>query len=187
MSIYRLRGKAPIVGSHVYVAEDARVIGDVVLEDRCSVWFGAVVRGDNGPIRIGAASNVQDGAILHSSPGRRLIIGAGVTVGHQAMLHGCTIGDRALIGIQAVILDGAVIGRDCLVAAGAVVPEGKEFPPRTLIMGTPARAVRELLPEEVERLGDNAIRYVRDAADYLATLERVGERHPLSDRETAMR
>mgnify|MGYP001589638661 CR=1 FL=1 len=182
MAIYRLRGKSPDVGANVYVAECARVIGNVVLENRCSVWFGAVIRGDNGPIRIGAASNVQDGAILHASPGTKLTIGSDVTVGHQATLHGCTVGDRSLIGIQAVILDNAVIGHDSLVAAGSVVLAGKCFPPRSLIKGTPAEVVRELRPDELDNLVGNARRYVSDAADYLETLERTDAPRAISER-----
>ena len=173
MAIYRLGAKSPQVARSAFVADDARVIGDVVLEERCSVWFGAVIRGDNAAIRIGAASNIQDGAILHGSPGCVLTVGSGVTVGHGAKLHGCTIGDRALIGIQAVVLDKVVVGAESLVAAGAVLVPGKEYPPRSLIIGSPATVKRPLTATEVARLADNGARYVRDAGTYLETLERI--------------
>jgi len=173
MAIYRLGAKTPAVAKTAFVADDAQVIGDVVLAERCSVWFGAVIRGDNAPIRIGASSNVQDGAILHGSPNCPLTIGFGVTVGHGAKLHGCTIGDRSLVGIGAVILDKVVVGHECLVAAGAVLTAGKEFPPRSLIVGQPAVVKRPLTNDEVAKLEANGARYVRDAATYLETLERL--------------
>jgi carbonic anhydrase/acetyltransferase-like protein (isoleucine patch superfamily) len=173
MAIYRLGAKVPEIAKTAFVADNAVVIGDVGLGERCSVWFGAVIRGDNAPIRIGAASNVQDGAILHGSPSCGLMIGSGVTVGHGAKLHGCTIGDHSLIGIGAVILDRAVVGRESLVAAGAVLTAGKEYPPRSLIVGQPAVVKRELNEAEVARLEANGARYVRDAATYLETLERL--------------
>jgi carbonic anhydrase/acetyltransferase-like protein (isoleucine patch superfamily) len=173
MAIYRLGAKTPAVAKTAFVADDAQVIGDVVLAERCSVWFGAVIRGDNAPIRIGASSNVQDGAILHGSPNCPLTIGFGVTVGHGAKLHGCTIGDRSLVGIGAVILDKVVVGHECLVAAGAVLTAGKEFPPRSLIVGQPAVVKRALTNDEVAKLEANGARYVRDAATYLETLERL--------------
>jgi carbonic anhydrase/acetyltransferase-like protein (isoleucine patch superfamily) len=173
MAIYRLGAKVPDIAKTAFVADNATVIGDVGLGERCSVWFGAVIRGDNAPIRIGAASNVQDGAILHGSPSCALTIGAGVTVGHGAKLHGCTIGDCSLVGIGAVILDRVVVGRESLVAAGAVLTSGKEYPPRSLIVGQPAVVKRELNAHEVARLEVNGARYVRDAATYLETLERL--------------
>lgn len=173
MAIYRLGAKIPAVSKTAFVADDARVIGDVAVAERCSVWFGAVIRGDNAPIRIGASSNVQDGAILHGSPNCPLTIGSGVTVGHGAKLHGCTIGDRSLVGIGAVVLDKAVVGHECLIAAGAVLTAGKEFPPRSLIVGQPAVVKRMLTDDEVARLEANGARYVRDAATYLEALERL--------------
>ncbi len=173
MAVYRLGTKVPSVSTSAYVAESAQVIGDVALGVQSSVWFGAVVRGDNGRIVVGRRSNVQDGAILHSSPGRRLVIGQGVTVGHQAMLHGCEIGDGSLIGIQAVVLDGAVVGDHCLIGAGAVVTAGMQVPARSLVLGAPARVVRPLRDEELTRLADNAGRYVRDAQEYQLALERI--------------
>ena len=174
MALYRLRDHAPQVPASAYVAEDASLIGQVTLGENASVWFGAVARGDNEPIRIGSASNVQEGAVLHADPGYPLTIGANVTVGHQVMLHGCTIGDGSLIGIQAVVMNGAVIGRQCLVGAGAVVTERKSFPDRSMILGAPAKVVRELTEAELAGLGSAAAGYVSRAALFRDELERVG-------------
>ena len=174
MAIYRFEHHAPDVAADAYVAEGATVLGRVTLGAKASVWFGASVRGDNDAIVIGAGSNVQDGAVLHADAGVPLTIGDHVTVGHQAMLHGCTVGDGALIGIQAVVLNGAVIGRDCLVGAGAIVTERKTFPDRSLILGAPAKVARELTDEEIQRLSANAAGYAARAATYRNELERVG-------------
>ena len=138
MALYRLGDDVPQIASNAFVAPEATLIGKVTLAERASVWFGAVIRADNEPIRIGEASNIQEGAVLHADPGFPLEIAANVTVGHQAMLHGCTIGEGSLIGIQAVVLNGAVIGKGCLVGAGAIVTERKVFPDRSLIPGAPA-------------------------------------------------
>ncbi|WP_085318230.1 gamma carbonic anhydrase family protein [Derxia lacustris] len=173
MAIYGIGGHAPQVPASAYVAAEATLIGQVVLGERASVWSGAVIRGDNEPIRIGAASNVQEGAVLHADPGFPLDIGAGVTVGHQAMLHGCTIGDGALIGIQAVVLNGAVIGRQSLVGAGAIVTERKTFPDRSLILGAPARAVRELTAAELAGLAAGADDYAARGATFRVSLQRL--------------
>ena len=164
MAIYQYADWRPEVAEGAYVAPGAHVIGNVRLAPRASVWFGSILRGDNEPIVVGEDSNIQDGSVLHTDPGFPLIIGAGVTVGHQAMLHGCTIGDGSLIGIQAVVLNGARIGRNCLVGAGALVTEGKTFPDGSLIIGTPARAVRELDADTIAKLRDNATHYVDRAA-----------------------
>jgi carbonic anhydrase/acetyltransferase-like protein (isoleucine patch superfamily) len=174
MSIFRLGPHAPQVHPDAYVAESATVIGQVSLAARASVWFGAVIRGDNEPIRIGAESNVQDGAVLHTDPGFPMVIEDGVSIGHQAMLHGCTIGAGSLIGIQAVVLNGAVIGRDCLVGAGAVVTERKTFPDRSLIVGAPARVLRTLSDEDVARLlSKSAASYSERIARYRSNLQRI--------------
>jgi carbonic anhydrase/acetyltransferase-like protein (isoleucine patch superfamily) len=170
MSIYRLGERVPQIADSAFVAPTAVVIGTVELTENSSVWFGAVLRGDNDPIRIGENSNVQDGSVLHTDVGIPLTIGANVTIGHQAMLHGCNIGDGTLIGIQAVVLNGAVIGRNCLVGAGAITTERKDFPDGSMIIGAPARLVRALRPEEIERLGENAAVYVRRAAQFRAQL-----------------
>jgi len=174
MAIYEYDGQRPQIDPSAYIAEDATVIGKVVLGEASSVWPQAVLRGDNETIAVGAGSNVQEGAVLHTDPGFPLAIGANVTIGHQAMLHGCTIGEGALIGIQAVILNGAVIGKNCLVGAGAVVTEGKVFPDNSLIIGAPAKAVRELDEATVARFRQNARDYAARAQVYKEKLVRIG-------------
>jgi len=174
MALYRLREHAPQVPASAYVAAEASLIGQVTLGERASVWFGAVARGDNEPITIGAESNIQEGAVLHADPGYPLKIGNNVTVGHQVMLHGCTIGDGSLIGIQAVVMNGAVIGKQCLVGAGAIVTERKTFPDRMLIIGAPAKAMRELTDAEVANLASAAAGYVSRGGLFRDELERVG-------------
>jgi carbonic anhydrase/acetyltransferase-like protein (isoleucine patch superfamily) len=171
MTTYRIGTKAPDVTATAFVMREATLIGDVRLADRSSVWPGASLRGDNEPIRIGAQSNVQEGAVLHADPGFALNVGERVTIGHQAMLHGCTIGDGTLIGIQAVVMNGAVIGKHCLVGAGAIVTEGKTFPDRSLILGAPAKQVRELSDADVANLEHSAAVYVAKAERYRDELE----------------
>ena len=161
MGIYQLGEHRPDVADSAWVAPNATVVGKVTLGERASVWFNATVRGDNDPIVIGADSNVQEGAVLHTDDGVPLTLGREVTVGHQAMLHGCTIGDGSLIGIQAVVLNHAVIGRECLVGAGALVTENKVFPDGSLILGAPARRVRDLSTEERAKLRESAAHYAR--------------------------
>ena len=174
MALYRLRDHVPQVPASAYVAAEATLIGQVTLGERASVWPGAVARGDNEPITIGAESNIQEGAVLHADPGYPLTIGANVTVGHQVMLHGCTIGDGSLIGIQSIVMNGAVIGKQCLVGAGAIVTERKVFPDRMLIMGVPAKAIRELTDAEVANLAVAAAGYVSRGGLFRDELERVG-------------
>ena len=174
MALYRIDDKAPQVAASAYIAAEATLIGAVSVGERATVLAGAVARADNEPIVIGNESNVQEGAVLHADPGFPLTIGTRVTVGHQAMLHGCTIGDGALIGIQAVVMNGAVIGRDCLVGAGAIVTEGKSFPDRSLIIGAPAKLARELRDEEVAGLRRAAAGYVERGTHYRTALERIG-------------
>ncbi len=173
MAVYRLGETLPSIDSTAWVADSAQVIGDVHLGDQASVWFGAVLRGDNTRLHIGCRSNIQDGAIVHSDVGSPVHLGDDVTVGHQAMLHGCTVGDGSLIGIQAVVLNGARIGKGCLVAAGAVVTEGKEFPDGSLIMGAPAKVVRELTPEQLAGLLRSAASYVAKAQQFKSSLVRI--------------
>jgi len=173
MAIYALGEIAPQIDPAAWVADNATVIGRVRLEAGASIWYGAVLRGDNDLIHVGPGSNVQDGSVLHTDDGFPLSIGADVTIGHQVMLHGCTIGDGSLVGIGAVVLNGARIGRQCLVAAGAVVTEGKEFPDRCLIMGAPAKVVREISPEQAQRMAGGARHYVDNAARHRAGLRRV--------------
>lgn len=175
--LYELDGKAPVHDpATAWVADSAAVIGDVVLEADSSVWFGAVVRGDNARIHIGRGSNVQDGAILHVDPGFPLTLGADVTIGHLAMLHGCTVGDGTLIGIGAVVLNGARIGENCLIGANALITEGKEIPPRSVVMGAPGKVVRELSDEDLERIRRPARSYVERMRVYRDTLRPVGAR-----------
>ena len=174
MAIYQLGDDAPRIAATAWVAESAEVIGRVSLGEGASVWYGAVLRGDNEWITIGARSNVQEAAVMHTDMGSPLTLGEDVTVGHQAMLHGCTVGDGALIGIQAVVLNGAVIGRGCLVGAGAVVTEGKVFPDHSLIIGSPAKAVRQLTPEQIEGLRRSAAHYTENADRYRKGLKKLG-------------
>jgi len=173
MAIYRLGDEAPMLGARAWVDENATVIGRVALGDAASVWSGAVLRGDNEWITLGARCNVQESAVMHTDMGFPLTLGDDVTVGHQAVLHGCTVGAGSLIGIQAVVLNGAVIGRECLVGAGAVVTEGKSFPDRSLIIGAPAKAVRTLSDDEVARLAMAATRYVANAERHRAERVRI--------------
>ena len=174
MSIYQLGEHAPQLDASAFVADSATLIGKVTLEANASVWFGATLRGDNERITIGENSNVQESSVLHTDMGYPLSIGKNVTVGHQAMLHGCTIGDGALVGIQAVILNGARIGKGCLVGAGALVTEGKEFPDNMLIIGSPAKAVRQLTEDDVARLQGSAASYVQRAQLFKTQLTKIG-------------
>src|SRR4051794_19705056 len=173
MPLYSLGELAPQLAPGSWAAPSADLIGDVRLDERASVWFGAVIRADNTPIVIGEDSNIQDGAIGHSDPGFPLTIGARVTVGHQAILHGCTIGNDCLIGMGARILNGAVLEPECLVGAGALVTEGKTFPGGSLIVGSPARAIRQLTDEQKQALRVSAAHYAEKAARYAAGLRIV--------------
>jgi len=173
MAIYRLGSKVPQVPASAYVAPETVVIGEVTLGEGANVWPGAVIRGDNVAIVIGRGTNVQEGAVLHSDPGVPLVVGDHVSIGHQAMLHGCTVGDGSLVGIQAVVMNGAVVGRECLVGAGALVAEGKAFNDRSLVLGSPARMLRTLTDEEVAGLLFNAEDYVRRAQMYKAEMQRI--------------
>ncbi len=175
MPIFALGDLRPSLASSAWVAPSADLIGDVRLGEHASVWFGAVIRADNTPITIGAETNLQDGSICHSDEGFPLVIGARVTVGHQAILHGCTLADDCLIGMGAKILNGAVIAADCIVGAGALVTEGKQFPSGSLIIGAPARVVRELTNEERQILRASAAHYALKAANYADNLRRVSQ------------
>lgn len=174
MTQYRIASKQPQVAATAFVAREATLVGEVIVGENASVWFGAVARGDNEPIRIGDGSNIQEGAVLHADPGYPLTLGQGVSVGHQAMLHGCTVGEGALIGIQAVVLNGAKIGAWSLVGAGALVTERKEFPERSMILGSPAKVVRQLSDEEVAGLKRIADNYASRSAQYRQELEAIG-------------
>jgi carbonic anhydrase/acetyltransferase-like protein (isoleucine patch superfamily) len=171
--IYGLDRLEPRVGHDVFVAPNATVVGDVQLGDEVSIWFGAVLRGDVERITIGHLTNVQDNSVLHSDPGSPLTLGERVTVGHAVILHGCTVGDGALIGMGAVILNDARIGRNCLVGANALITEGKDFPDGMLIVGSPARAIRPLTPEELARLAESPKRYAERGRFYLKALRPI--------------
>jgi carbonic anhydrase/acetyltransferase-like protein (isoleucine patch superfamily) len=173
MPCYAIDGLRPKVGEGAWIAPSADVIGDARLGGHASVWFGAVIRADNTPIVIGARTNIQEGAMLHSDPGHPLDVGPGCTIGHHAILHGCTIGADVLVGMGATVLNGAVIGDGCLIGAGALVTEGKAFPPGTLIVGSPARAIRTLPADARDRLRQSADHYVERARRYAAGLTRI--------------
>jgi carbonic anhydrase/acetyltransferase-like protein (isoleucine patch superfamily) len=173
MTLYALGENSPQVAATSYVAPNASVIGKVVLAEHASVWFGATLRGDNEIIAVGTRSNVQDSAVLHTDPGFPLTLGAEVSVSHQAMVHGCTVGAGTLIGVQAVVLNGAIIGKGCVVGAGALITERKVFPDGCLIIGAPAKAVRELSAEERESLIKAAAKYAERGAYYRTHLRAI--------------
>jgi carbonic anhydrase/acetyltransferase-like protein (isoleucine patch superfamily) len=176
MPVYALDDVSPVLpeSGRYWIAPNAQVIGRVVLEEDASIWFAAVLRGDNEPMRIGARSNIQDGAVLHSDDGFPLTVGADCTVGHAAILHGCTIGEGSLIGMGATVLNGAQIGKGSLVGANALVTEGKVFPDHALIVGSPARMVRTLEPRDLERLLASAAHYVENSRRFAKGLKQVG-------------
>jgi carbonic anhydrase/acetyltransferase-like protein (isoleucine patch superfamily) len=173
MAIYELDRVAPRVAASAWVADSAQIMGNVELGEDASIWFGAVVRGDTEVIRIGDRSNIQDGSVLHADIGKPLTIGNDVTVGHKVMLHGCTIGDGSLIGIGAVVLNGAKIGKGCIVGAGSLVTEGKEFPDGSMIIGSPAKVVRELTAEQQHGLVMSAVHYVENARRFKSGLKQI--------------
>ena len=172
--LYLLENRIPeLHGQQHFIAPNASVIGSVILENNVSVWFNAVIRGDNEHIRIGANSNIQDGAVLHTDPGAPLTIGNNVTVGHMAMLHGCTIADGSLIGIKSVILNHAVIGRNCLIGANTLITEGKIIPDNSLVVGSPGKVLRTLNEEEIAAMHGNTANYVKNLQRYLNTLKPI--------------
>ena len=170
--IYTLGDRAPVFeGAGHFVADNAALIGSVRLGDKASVWFNCVLRGDNDWLIVGERSNIQDGSVLHTDPGIELVVGKGVTVGHKVMLHGCTIGDDSLIGIGSTVLNGAQIGKHCIVGANSLVTENKAFPDGSLILGSPAKVVRELSSEEIAHIAWSADIYVDNAARFNASLD----------------
>ncbi len=173
MAVYQIDDHQPDIHPSAWVADSAEVIGRVTLAENASVWYGAVLRGDNDTISVGRNSNVQDGSVLHTDAGAPLVIGDDVTVGHQVVLHGCSIGDGALVGIGAVVLNRARIGRHCIVGAGALISEGKEFPDGVLIVGAPAKVVRELTPEQIDRLRMSATHYVAQQRRHATRVKRL--------------
>lgn len=173
MALYEVNGVAPDVDASAWVADSAQVMGRVRLGPQASVWFGCVLRGDGDQITIGEGSNIQERSVLHVDAGVPLTVGRHVTVGHGVVLHGCTVGDESLIGIGAVVLNGARIGKNCLVGAGALVTEGKEFPDGSMILGSPAKVVRQLSPEQIEGLRQSARHYIENAQRFRATLHKL--------------
>ena len=171
--IYALDGIAPEIAPSAWVADNATLIGKVVVEADASIWFGAVIRGDNEPIIVGAGTNVQENSVLHTDMGYPLTIGANCTIGHKAMLHGCTIGDGTLIGMGATVLNGAKIGKGCLIGACALITEGKEIPDGSLVMGSPGKVVRELDETARARLLASAANYQANARRFRAGLTPV--------------
>jgi carbonic anhydrase/acetyltransferase-like protein (isoleucine patch superfamily) len=174
MAVYELDGVAPTMAPSAWVADSAQVMGKVDLAEDASIWFGTIVRGDSERIRIGKGTNVQDASVLHADAGVPLTLGENVSIGHQVMLHGCTIGDGTLIGIGAVVLNHAKIGKNCLVGAGSLVTEGKEFPDGSMILGSPARVARQLTPEQIAGLHGIAKHYVENAALFRRGLKKIG-------------
>lgn len=170
--IYQLEQMSPQLppDGEYFIADNATVIGDVVLRKNASIWYNVVIRGDNDCITVGEGSNIQDGSVLHTDAGIKLTIGANVTVGHKVMLHGCEIGDNSLIGINAVVLNGAKIGRNCLIGANALIPEGKEIPDNSMVLGSPGKVKRELQPQEIQMLTVVAGHYVDNFKRYLKSL-----------------
>lgn len=173
MPIYELGERRPRLDAECWIADNAAIIGSVTIERGASLWFNTVARGDNDLITVGECSNVQDGSVLHTDAGIPLAIGRDVTVGHMAMLHGCTVGEGSLIGIKAVVLNRAVIGAHCLIGANTLIPEGKVIPDRSLVIGSPGKVVRQLTDEEVARLLAGARHYVDNWRRYRTGLKRV--------------
>jgi len=173
VALYQLDAHCPEVADSAWIADNAQVMGAVKVAADASVWFGVTVRGDTETISIGEGSNIQDGSVMHADHGKPLTVGKHVTVGHMVMLHGCSIGDESLIGIGAVVLNGAKIGKNCLVGAGSLVTEGKEFPDGSMIMGSPAKVVRELTPEQIQGLRLSAQHYIENARRFKAGLKRL--------------
>lgn len=172
MAIYEFDGLAPIIDKDTFIFDSADIIGHVVLEAGVSIWSNASIRGDNAVIKIGRNSNIQESSVLHVDTGVPLTIGANVTVGHQAMLHGCTVEDGSLIGIQAIVLNNAHIGRNCLIGAGAIIPEGRQIPDNSLVVGV-GKIVRQLSENEIRFMHENTESYVLRAREYRQSLKRV--------------
>lgn len=170
---YQLGQRRPQRGQKVFVADNARIIGSVALGDESSIWFGVVIRGDNDLITVGPQSNVQDNAVLHTDGGIPLTLGRGVTVGHNAMLHGCTVGDYSLIGINAVVLNKARIGKHCIIGANALIPEGMDIPDGSLVVGSPAVIKRQLSEQQQKMLEVSAAHYVHNARRYRTELQEI--------------
>jgi len=178
MALYEFEGRRVAVpaSGRFWVADNAVVVGMVTIEEEASIWFNTVVRGDNEPIVIGARSNIQDGCVLHTDPGFPLVIGAEATIGHMAVLHGCSIGQGALIGIGAVVLNGARIGEESLIGAGALIPEGKEIPPRSVVFGSPGKVIRPVGDQELVRMRAGVQMYLDRWQTYARALQPQAQR-----------
>ena len=172
MAIYQFESLTPVIDEDTFIFDSADIIGDVTLEAQVSIWSNVNIRGDNAPIKIGRGSNVQEGSVLHVDHGCPLTISSNVTVGHQAMLHGCTIGEGSLIGMQAIVLNNAKVGRNCLIGAGALVPEGREIPDNSLVVGI-GKVVRELTSEEISAMHEGTQHYVNRGRQYRKGLKRL--------------
>ncbi len=173
MAIYQLGEHRPQIAPTAWVADSAQVMGNVILEEKSSIWFGTVIRGDTETITIGEGSNIQDACVVHADVGAPVLVGKNVTVGHKVMLHGCTVGDGSLIGIGAIVLNGAKIGKNCVVGAGSLVTERKEFPDGSMIMGSPAKVVRQLTEEQIAGLAWSAQHYQDNATLFAAQLVKL--------------
>lgn len=175
MAIYEIDGKRPTLpqGGSYWVAENAQVMGNVILKENASVWYGAVLRGDNDPITVGENSNIQDGSVLHTDVGCPLTIGKDVTVGHMVMLHGCTIGDETLVGIGSTILNNAKIGKNCIIGAHTLIPEGKVIPDNSLVMGAPGKVIKQVSDHQVQVIRMSALHYVENWKRHRETLKRI--------------
>lgn len=173
MTLYALADRRPQIADNAWIAPGTHVIGDIVVGEMASIWFGAVLRGDNEQINVGAGSNIQENAVLHTDMGFPLQIGEGCTIGHKAMLHGCVIGANSLIGMGATVLNGAKIGRNCLIGAGALITEGKEIPDGSLVMGAPGKVVRQLDEATIDGLRLSALHYQENAARFASDLSEI--------------
>ena len=173
MTVYTLADSTPNVDPDAWVAPDANVIGNIVLEAGASVWFGSTLRGDNEVVHVGAGSNVQENCVFHTDMGFPLMIGVNCTIGHKAMLHGCTIGDNSLVGMGATVLNGAKIGKNCLIGAGALITEGKVIPDGSLVMGVPGKVVRQLDDAAIAALTASALHYAQNAARFRRDLKAI--------------
>jgi len=173
MTLYMLDGHSPKIARDTWIAPDANLIGKVVVEEAASVWFGCTLRGDNEEIVIGAGTNVQENTVMHTDMGYPLVIGAGCTIGHKAMLHGCTLGENTLIGMGATVLNGATIGKNCLIGAGALITEGKEIPEGSLVMGAPGKVMRELDDTAIQGLRASALHYQQNMRRFRDGLQAI--------------
>lgn len=175
MPVYELDGTSPVPtnSDNIWIAPDAHIIGNVNLEQNVGIWFGAVLRGDNEPITIGEGTNIQEHTMVHTDPGFPASIGKNCTIGHRAIIHGCTLDDNSLVGMGAIVLNGARIGKNCLIGAGALIPEGKTIPDNSLVVGMPGKVIRTLTEADAAKLTESALNYQRNAKRFLSTLKKL--------------